>query len=414
MERWAKAALQQIWVEADEELDAERSKQLAKHATRSESRSCIINTIFLARSEPSVVIERNQLDQNNDLLNLPNGTLDLETNELHRHKRNDYITRLCPTEYNDQIDVHKSKFYAFLQDITDNNIELMGYMQRAAGYALTGRICDHALFFLYGTGRNGKSTFLNTVINVLGQSYARIAPRDLLSAKRHGDSHPVATSTLHGYRFVATIEGEGNAKLAESLVKQLTGGDPIATRRMRENYWEFEPTHKIWLAANHKPRITGTDQGIWSRIRLIPFEVEIPEAKRDRSLLDKLRQQSEAEAVLAWLVAGHRAWREQGLDEPKIVREAISEYRREQDILGDWLDDRCEVGEDKVGRASDLFASYREWCEETKERFPLSQRLFGKALKDRGHEKQRDMRGIVYEGLRLIGDGGGILDELPV
>jgi putative DNA primase/helicase len=425
MERWCKAALQQIWLEVDEEQDQDRKKRLTKHAFKSETKYGILNALFLARSEPGIVIQRNELDQNQWYLNVKNGTIDLSPTDnapiqspyqpkLIPHNRNHLITKYCDVTYDPHTNYHNSLFYNFLTKVTDNDPTLMSYIQRAAGYSITGAILDHTLFFLYGTGRNGKSTFLNSIINVLGTGYARIAPRDLLAAKKYGDSHPVATSTLHGYRFVATIEGEGNAKLAESLVKQLTGGDRITTRRMRENYWEFDPTHKIWLAANHKPKIIGTDQGIWSRIRLIPFNVEIKQTERDRNLPQKLATTAEKQAILAWLVEGCTIWIEQGLNEPEIVKTSTEQYRQEQDILKEWIDERCDVGPDLSEKSADLFQCYREWCDETKERFPLSRRTFGIALKERRYIKSRLRDGIYWEGIRITVNNPLLLDNIPV
>jgi putative DNA primase/helicase len=213
-------------------------------------------------------------------LNVQNGTLDLKTGELLPHRQEDLITKLAPVDYDPAADC--PRWEAFLHRVMAENNDLVRFLQRAAGYALTGDVSEHALHFLYGTGRNGKGTFLETFLAILGD-YATTVDANLLVAKRN-DDHPTGLTDLDGRRFVATQEVEDGRRMAEALVKKLTGGDLIKARRMRENNYEFDPVHKLFLAANHKPEIRGTDEAIWSRIMLVPFEVFIPPVERIRNL----------------------------------------------------------------------------------------------------------------------------------
>lgn len=374
-------------------------KAMIRHALKSEGRRGLENMLFLAQSEPGAPIDATELDTFQHLLNCPNGTVDLKTGQLLPHNKEQMITRSTPTEY-DPIKM-SDLWIQFLMDITNNNIELVNYLQLAAGYSLTGAIRDHVLFFLYGTGCNGKSTFLNTIINTLGPDYAKTGPRDLLTMKRGGDSHPTATATLHGLRFIATIEAEGGRPLAESLVKSLTGGDVVSTRRMREDYWEFTPTHKIWLAANHKPNIRGTDDAIWRRIKLIPFTTVIPECKMDTELTAKLRL--ETPAILAWCVQGSILWHDLGLVDPACVQEASKAYRDEMDVLGAWISERCITGFALEAKAKDLFDNYRDWCMENNEGkwSVLNNRNFSISLQERGYFKKRSKNGYYYENITI-------------
>lgn len=257
--------------------------------------------------------------------------------------------------------------------------------------------------YLVGEGMvpTHNSTWLGALQHVLGTDYADKAPPELLLAKR-GEHHPTELADLHGKRLVSTIEvGEGRA-MAEAIVKEITGGDLIKARRMREDFWSFEPTHKVWLAANHKPDVRGTDVGIWRRIRLIPFSVVVPEAERDPELPEKLR--AEAPGILAWIVRGAVAWFAGGLRDPEAVREATAEYRSEQDVVGEWITDRCALSPHAAAFASDLYGDYRNWALKRGED-PLTQTAFSLRLSERGLEKRKSSRHsgrkIEYRGIAL-------------
>jgi putative DNA primase/helicase len=220
---------------------------------------------------------------------------------------------------------------------------------------------------LWGKGRNGKSTFLNTLRTLLA-SYAMKAPSELLMVS-HNDRHPTERADLCGKRFVTAIETEQGRRLAEVFVKEATGGDPIRARRMREDFWEFQPTHKVFLATNHKPIITDTDTAIWERIRLVPFTVTIPPAEIDTALPEKL--EAELPGILNWALQGCMTWQQDGLGLPDEVKDATAGYRSEMDVLGQFIDECCLVGPNYRVKAHDLYDTYKQWCTEHGESFDV-------------------------------------------
>lgn len=259
-------------------------------------------------------------------------------------------------------------------------------------------ISEQALFFLYGTGANGKSTFMEAIISLLGD-YAKNAEPDILMLRRH-EVHPTGVADLMGARFVSTVEtGEGR-RMDEVKVKQLTGGDTLKARFMRQDFFSFKPTHKIFLAANHKPVIRGTDHAIWRRIRLIPFEVTIPEGERLPFAKVMQRFQDEAPGILAWAVRGCLDWQQNGLGTPSVVTDATEAYRNEMDIVGDFLDEHGLIGEKYTVKASSLYASYKAWCERLGE-MPLSQKAFGGRLTKRGFQRTKERNGWHWVGVGI-------------
>ncbi len=375
----AKRTVQHLYMVASQIGDENRREAAAKWAMRSESRTRLQAMIGLARSEPGVPVESEELDANPWLFNCENGTLDLRTGQLRRHDRRDLCTMLAPVEFD--ATARCPKWEAFLERVMDGNRALIRFLQRAAGYSLTGDVSEHVLFFLYGTGANGKTTFINTQLALMGQ-YGRQADSDLLLAT-YNRSHPTNVARLAGARFVACAEVEEGCRIAESLVKSLTGGDRRTARRMREDFWEYNPTDKIWLAANSKPRIYGQDEGIWRRIRLIPFNVAIPEDQQDRHLSQKLLD--ELPGILNWALEGCLAWQSQGLTAPEEVKAATASYRSEEDVIGRFVDQNCNVSPDAMVPASELYRDYVAWCKDNDEK-AKSQTAFGRLLTQRGFQ----------------------------
>jgi len=259
---------------------------------------------------------------------------------------------------------------------------------------------------LHGGGANGKSTFIAVLQAMLGDYAKQAAPELLVS--RGGDHHPTELADLFGARLVASVEVDDGKRLAESLVKQMTGGDKMKGRFMRADFFEWTPTHKVFLAANHRPEIRGTDYAIWRRINLVPFNVTIPEHERDLKLLDKLR--AELPGILNWVIEGCLAWQRDGLGVPQAIRDATAEYRAEQDALADFLADRCV--EDSLAWATfgALYQAYLGWCEAAGVT-PLSSQGFGRRLTERGFpQARRDVQGQrvrVRNGLGLLAPPDG-------
>jgi putative DNA primase/helicase len=400
VEALAKAVAQHVWTEAGELLPKVESAKLANEllafAKTTSNAKGIRDMLALVRSEPGIAILPDQLDQDPWLLNVQNGTVDLRTQKLRSHRREDYITRLCPVEF--QAGADCPLWCKFLRDITGDNQRLIDFLRRMVGFSLTGTTLDHVLLFLYGTGANGKSTFINTLLALFGD-YAMQAPPELLMAKKH-EAHPTERADLYGKRFVACVETEDDRRFAESLVKSLTGGDKIRARRCREDFWEFTATHKVWVAGNYKPGVRGTDYGMWRRIKLVPFTVTIPDAQQDRGLPAKLL--GELPGILNWALLGCKEWQAGGLGEPEEVRDATAEYRSEMDVVGQFLDECCMVDATTRARAAAIYAAYRKWADETGERV-ISQKRFGTRLTDRGFQREAS-NGVWYRGVGLAID----------
>jgi putative DNA primase/helicase len=389
--RRAKATVAALYDEPASVEDPDKRKALAQHATRSESENRITAMINLARSEPGIPVTPDRLDTDPWLLNVQNGTLDLRTGELRPPQREDLITKLAPVLYDPE--ARRTTWEAFLKEIMAGDTELIRYLQKATGYTLTGSTREQCLFILYGTGANGKSTLLRTLGSLLGD-YARQTPTETLLAKR-STSIPNDIARLQGARFVTAIEAEGGRRLAEALVKQLTGGDKIAARFLHREFFEFEPTFKLFMAVNHKPPIQGTDHAIWRRIQLIPFDVTIPETEQDKDLQEKLRE--ELPAILRWAVEGCLSWKREGLRPPNTVISATATYQQEMDVIATFIADRCVAGPGEKENTGVLYEAYSIWCNETGER-PLSKRDFGLRLREKGFEprggRKRSWRGI--------------------
>jgi len=269
-------------------------------------------------------------------------------------------------------------------------------MQKAVGYSLTGSTQEHCLFILYGTGANGKSTFLNTLSTMLGD-YARQTPTETLLVKR-GDGISNDVARLHGARFVSAMEVENGRRLAEAQVKQLTGGDLMAARYLYQEFFEFRPQFKLFMGVNHTPVIQGTDHGIWRRIHLVPFTVTIAKEDQDKRLEEKLR--AEQPGILRWAVEGCLAWQVEGLEPPLAVTTATEEYRAEMDVLARFLLECCDLSPEARVATGLLYTRYVSWCALADEA-PVQKRAFAAALKERGFQPGRSKQERFWQGLAL-------------
>lgn len=389
VERLAKETVRTIYAEAADAEDSSERKAIAAHAKSSESKARLEAMIALAESEPGIPVKPDALDADPWLLNVANGTLDLRTGELREHHRSDLITKLAPVEYDP--DAEAPVWTAFLERILPGE-ELRRFVQKATGYSATGNTRERVMLLLHGSGKNGKSTFLEAVREVLGDEdgYAQKTPAETLMAKPSGGI-PNDVARLKGARFVSASEtGEGR-RLDESLVKEITGNDTISARFMRAEWFDFRPSHKTWLATNHKPVIKGTDPAIWDRIKLVPFEQRIPEEEQDRNLPEKL--QGELSGILRWIVEGCIEWQSDGLGEPAEVKAATAGYRAEQDVLGGFIEECCTVHEDAWCRFANLYDEYTRWCEASGEK-AQTKRQFGNALSERGFESANGAKNV--------------------
>jgi putative DNA primase/helicase len=400
--RRAKLVARSIYVEASKATDKDWRESLAKWAAASERRERLTATVALAESEHPIPIAVESLDAHPWLLNCENGTLDLRTGELRAHRREDYLTKCCPVEYPTEPGIDPNLWLSFLDRTFAGSAGKIGFLRRLMGCSLVGEVLEHILPIFHGPGANGKSVLIETWSGMLGPDYAIKAPANFLICKR-GETHPTELADLHGKRLVAAVETADGGRLSESLVKELTGGDSIRARRMREDFWQFRPSHTVVLATNHRPVIRGTDFAVWRRVRLVPFNVTIPEAEQDRELSAKLR--AEWPAILRWAVAGCIEWQASGLNAPKEVLAATDNYRADSDTLGEFIDECCVVGPEHEAKASDLYRAYKAWAESHGEDVE-NQTRFGNRLTERDFEKHKSHGRIQYRGIGLGRVGG--------
>ena len=347
----------------------------------------------LARTDRRHASTSDEWDADLLALNTPGGVVDLNTGRLRSHDRSDRMTKLatatprgvCP------------RWLAFLADVTGGDAELQAYLQRMVGYCLTGATTAHALFFLYGTGANGKSVFVNTLATILGD-YATSAPMDTFMEAR-GDRHPTDLAGLRGARFVSSIETEQGRRWNESKVKAITGGDKVSARFMRQDFFEYLPQFKLVIAGNHKPSIRNVDEAMKRRLHLIPFTVTVPPEKRDGQLTEKLL--AERDGILAWAVEGCLAWQRQGLLPPACVVSATEEYFDEEDAIGDFLEEEAQRFEQARVAVADVFQRWQEWATRRGEYVGTS-RWLAQQLANRGFPRMRIHAGVkALSGLTL-------------
>lgn len=362
------------------------------HMLKWEGDQRIQASVNQAKSEPGIPILPKQLDNDIMLFNVRNGTVDLRTGQLLAHDRNHYITKLADVVYDPNAKC--PRWEQFMVEIMGGNTDLVTYLQRAGGYSLTGSVAEQVLFFLHGNGANGKSVFISAMRHVTGD-YGLQAVSELLETKPN-NTHPTEKADLRGRRFVATVETEQGKKMAERLMKQLTGGDAVKARRMFEDFWEMEPTWKIWLSANHKPVITGCDFAVWRRIRLIPFNETFSGDRADKGLTDKLK--AEAPGILAWLVRGCLEWQKHGLSEPDEVRLATAAYQAEMDTLGGFISECCLVHREAKIKAGALLEAFCKWSGAE-----VSQQDFGRRMGEKGFVSKPGTAGYkFYHGIGLL------------
>jgi len=383
-----------IYAELIKTSDYRDRFEIEKHAKQCESVRRRKALIEAASWIPELNVKTDDLDTDPWLLNVKNGTIDLRSGEIKEHDPNDLITRCANVVYDKNAEC--PVWRKFLMEIMNYNNEVIRFIQNAAGWAVTGDTSEQTMFILFGTGANGKSTFLNTIMSLLGD-YSSATPTETFM-KKSGDQMTNDLARLRGARFVTTTEAEQGRRLSEPLIKQITGNDRITARFLYGEYFNFVPTFKIWMATNHKPVIKGTDHGIWRRIKLIPFTTRIEEEKQDKHLEKKLIEESSG--ILNWLLEGAMRWRKEGLNVSKTVVTATDEYRGEMDVIGAFIKERCEQKMGVSIGARELFKNYQDWCEENKEH-ACSERFFGLQLKDLGILQKRLSDGRYWQNVQL-------------
>ncbi|SLB09483.1 bacteriophage protein [Mycobacteroides abscessus subsp. massiliense] len=385
--------LRAIYGEAQATEDGYRKKQLNDWAKKCERRNIRMNTILDTR--PMVSVRKQELDSHKYLFNCENGVIDLKTGDLLPHDRDLLFTKISPVAYEKDADCPNWKAFMesiFIDEEGKPNYEIIEFLQKAIGYSLTGETTEQVMFFLFGNGRNGKSTFINTVQQLLGD-YGRQTNSDTFIKKKNDTSINNDIARLDGARFVSAVESEEGQQLSESLVKQITGGEKMSARFLRQEYFEFTPEFKVFFTTNHKPIVKGSDEGIWRRIRLVPFTVTIPKEKVDKQLPQKLV--AEMPGILRWAVQGCLMWQKEGLTEPEDIRRATEGYREDMDILGPFLSERCVIHPASKIEAKEIYKEYKNWCYENDD-VELKNRAFYRQLEIRGYKKGKGAKNRTY------------------
>ena len=376
--------------------DEEKRKAFLQHLVKSESHRSVNAMVTLAKTERAVAHHPDDFDVDPWLCTVKNGTLDLRNGQLRQHSPKDMITKLAPVVYDPS--ARCPNWLEFLDMIMLGRQSLVGFIKRAFGSSLTGITSDKAMFILYGPGGdNGKSTMVEVMEMVLG-NYARRTPVETFLKRREG-TIPNDIARLRGVRFVWAAENDRGVRLAESLIKEMTGGDRMVARFMRGEFFEFMPAFKIWFATNHKPTIRG-DAAIWRRLKLVPFEYTIPKEKQKRRHEVMAMFRDELPGILNWAVEGCLEWQRDGLGVPDEVVKATREYEVEQDTFSTFLEEKCVVAPNARVLSIGLYREYRAWAEQYGES-PVSHKTFAALMSERNFAKTKTRLGALYSGICL-------------
>lgn len=377
--------------------DSEKNKRRMAFAMRLQTLNRLEAMVQLATSEPGMAVgQMTELDSDPWLLGVRNGVLDLKTGSLLAGDPGMLMTRQASAEYDRN--ARCPRWEQFLLQVFDGDVDTIRFIQRALGYTLTGCTTEEVVFICYGGGANGKSVFGNVIGHILG-GYAHTAPPCLLTVRRDGDGSPRNDiAALCGARLAQINElGQGD-RLDEQVVKMLAGREKLSARFLYKEHFEFYPTAKPWLRTNHRPVVTGEDDGIWRRVCLIPFRRKFAEHERDKWLEGRLLD--EADGILAWMVDGCLAWQQSGLKPSRLVRLESSTYRKESDLLGEFLDDDTVV--DAAGRVPQgtLYSYWTSWCQ-SNGTHSGSKTSFTRKLGERGFVAVKSNGVRFYAGLRI-------------
>ena len=394
-----------------DDVALEAAKSFERHSVSSGNHTRIKAMIAQAESEPSIAILAAHLDTDHWAFNCANGTIDLRTGELRQHNRADLISKISEVNYDP--DARCPMWDKFIGEVFVNDDELVRFVHQACGYTLTGDTREQVFFILHGCGSNGKSTFITVLRDILGDYETKTTTDTLVEKNNSSNTNDVAA--LRGARLVSAIETSAGKRLAEALVKELTGQDAVTARFLYQEFFTFLPVFKLWLACNHVPVIQGQEEAIWRRIKLIPFTVQFRDANhptgpyKDKTLSEKLK--SEHEGILAWLVRGCLDWQNGGLPMAKAVQAATGKLQQDMDVLGGFLDECCIFTRNAYTPAKDLYSAYCQWAERNGEK-PLSQRWFGLRLSERGTcESFKTRKGKSWRGIGLLSSYSETADD---
>ncbi|MBU3967475.1 MAG: hypothetical protein KKG76_08890 [Euryarchaeota archaeon] len=397
MGRYAKEVIDSMYEEALK-LDFESKKSLISYAMRCESAGRIRDIIELAQSEDGIPILPDDFDTNIWDFNVQNGTIDLTTGKVRPHNKNDHTTKISPVVYDPAAKC--PRWLEFLDTIFRGNKNVIKYIQKQVGYAMTGSTREEDFSIHYGTGGNGKSKYSNQIAYVMGDYFIKAKVETIINSKhtQSGNAASGDVARLAGARLVMASEPDRGTELKEGMIKELTGRDPITARHLHQREFTFTPEFKFWLITNHKPNLKSQDNGLWRRIKLVPFEVTIPDKNIDLNL--DIRLKEESSGILNWMIQGCLLWQIEGMAIPDEIKEATSEYKEEMDRLGEYFNLCCEI--DKTGITPNrwLYNIYQAWCEVANLR-PMSQIAFTQVMLERGYKKKSTNKGVVWIGLRL-------------
>jgi putative DNA primase/helicase len=402
LQRLAKHTARAIYHEAAACEDDDERKRILAWARASESEARLRAMVNLAATEQEVIATADQIDANPWLLTVLNGTIDLRTGQLRAHNRDDLITKLAPVAYD--LDASSPIWDEFIRTTTKNDDKLAKFLQRVTGYTLTGDTSEEVMLFAHGPTASGKSTFLESVKSTIGD-YAMTADFETFLRRRGDAGIRNDIARLAGARMVISIEVDDGKALAEGLLKQLTGGDTVTARFLYGEAFEFQPRFKLWLAANHRPRVRADDEAMWRRIIQIPFTNTVPEDDRDPTLKHKFKTDPGIRsAILAWAVHGCLDWQQTGLAIPELVRDYTKQYRAENDPLAEWITDECQLGTEHWTAAKHLRGAYEQWCEDAGTKPIDAARPWGNALTTRGCTRQKRHGGHGWQGIKVIAE----------
>lgn len=382
--------------EAIMEQDEKTQADMLKWATRTASSKGKEALVKECQHLDGIPVSPDALDAYSDFLNCQNGIVNLRNGELIPHDSNFMMSKICVCEYG-EAGVEPKLWLKFLDDVTNHDKDLQEYIQKCVGYSISGSNREQCAYFLYGMGNNGKSTFLDTIADMLGGYAANVQPETIMLQKSFAGGANSDIARLKSARFVTSEEPTEGVRLNEGLLKQLTGGSKVTCRFLYGDEFEYLPEFKIWVATNHKPVIRGTDLGIWRRIKLIPFEVNIQHV--DKALRYKLRK--ELPAILRWAVEGCIKWQREGMREPECVQRAVQDYKQEMDLLAGFVEQCIVIDYDCQDRvmASDLFRLYSRWARENNE-WEMSSKRFFREVSSKLPTKGRVSAGIYFSNIR--------------